>query len=129
MQSTRLVNVIARFRCVALGTDGPFPMIGKGVSRAAVTPTLDAIIMDQSTAGRINPLLIAEIAKEMLCNLGFGEARLTGYERQDVVCKRHVQKHTRSNQEREAMIKRTKFKLGYHLGASPKNMVSALIAL
>ncbi len=65
-------------------------MIGKGVSRAAVTPTLDAILMDQSTAGRIDPLLIAEIAKEMLCNLGFGEPRLTGYERQDVVCKRHA---------------------------------------
>jgi hypothetical protein len=56
-------------------------MIGKGISWPAVTATLDAIFMDQSATGRINPLLIAEIAKEMLCNLGFGEARLTGYER------------------------------------------------
>jgi hypothetical protein len=32
----------------------------------------------------------------MLGNLGFGEPRFTGYERQDVVCKRHAPKDTRS---------------------------------
>ena len=32
----------------------------------------------------------------MLGNLGFGEPRFTGYERQDVVCKRHALKDTRS---------------------------------
>ena len=32
----------------------------------------------------------------MLCNLGFSESRFTGDERQNVVCKRHAGKHTRS---------------------------------
>jgi hypothetical protein len=32
----------------------------------------------------------------MLGNLGFGEPRFTGYQRQDVVCKRHARKDTRS---------------------------------
>jgi hypothetical protein len=71
-------------------------MIAKRVSWAAIPVTLDAILMDQSATGRIDPLLIAETTKEMLCNLSFGEPRFTGYERQDVVCKRHASKHTRS---------------------------------
>jgi hypothetical protein len=48
-----------------------FLMIAKRVPWA-IPVTLDAILMDQSATGRIDPLLIAETTKEMLCNLGFG---------------------------------------------------------
>ena len=68
----------------------PFPMIDKRVPWATIPGTLDAILMGQSATGRIDPLLIAETAEEMLCYLDFAEPRFTGDERQDVVCKRHA---------------------------------------
>jgi hypothetical protein len=61
-------------------------MIAKRVPGTTIAATLDAILMDQSATGRIDPLLIAETAIEMRCNLDFGEPRFTGYERQDFVC-------------------------------------------
>jgi len=74
-------------------------MIAKRVPWATIPATLDAILMDQSATGRIDPLLIAETAKEMLGNLDFGEPQFTGYERQDVVCKRQGGKNTRSGSQ------------------------------
>jgi hypothetical protein len=71
-------------------------MIVKRVPWATIPATLDAILMGQSATGRIDPLLIAETAEEMLCYLDFAEPRFTGDEGQDVVCKRHGRKHTRS---------------------------------
>jgi hypothetical protein len=71
-----------------------FLIIAKRVPWATIPVTFDAILMDQSATSRIDPLLIAETTKEMLCNLGFGESWFTDYERQDVVCKRHASKHT-----------------------------------
>jgi len=57
---------------------------------ATIPETLDAILMGQFATGRIDPLLIAETAEEMLCYLDFAEPRFKGDERQDVVCKRHA---------------------------------------
>jgi hypothetical protein len=54
-------------------------VIAKRVPRAAHPAAFDAVLMDQSTAGRINPLLIAKTAKEMPCNLDFGEPRFAGH--------------------------------------------------
>ena len=74
-------------------------MITKRVPWATIPATLDAVLMDQSATGRIDPLLIAQTAKEILCNFDFGEPRFTGYERQDVVCKRHGGNNTRSGSQ------------------------------
>ena len=64
-------------------------MIAKRVHRTANPAPLDAVLMDQSAAGRINPLLIAKTTKKMLCNLDFGESRFARYKQYDVVSKRH----------------------------------------
>jgi hypothetical protein len=61
-----------------LGTVRDPLMIAKRVPWATIPATLDAILMDQSATGRIDPLLIAETAKEMLGNLDFGEPQFTG---------------------------------------------------
>ena len=74
----------------------PFPTIDKRIPWAAIPATLDAILMGQFATGRIDPLLVAETAEEMLCYLDLAEPRFTGDERQDVVCKRHARKRTRS---------------------------------
>ena len=74
-------------------------MITKRVPWAAIPATLDAVLMDQSATGRIDPLLIAETAKEILRNLDFGKPRFPGYERQDVVCQCHGEKITRSGSQ------------------------------
>lgn len=57
---------------------------------ATIPATLDAILMGQFATGRVDPLLIAETAEEMLCYLDFAEPRFTGDERQDLVCKLHA---------------------------------------
>jgi hypothetical protein len=46
-------------------------MIAKRAPWATIPVTFDAILMDQSATSRIDPLLIAETTKGMLCNLGF----------------------------------------------------------
>jgi hypothetical protein len=51
-------------------------MIAKRVPRTTNPTALDAVLVDQSAAGRIDPLLIAETAEEMLCNFDFGELSL-----------------------------------------------------
>jgi hypothetical protein len=65
-------------------------MIAKRVSWATISATLDAMLTDQSATGRVDPLLVAKTAKEILCNLGFGEPRFAGYKRQNVVSERHA---------------------------------------
>jgi hypothetical protein len=71
--------------------DDPHPMIAKRMSWTANPAAFDAVLVDQSAAGRINPLLIAKTAEEMLCNLDFGKTRFAGYKRQDVISKRHAE--------------------------------------
>jgi hypothetical protein len=83
--------------------DDPHPMIAKRMSRTANPAAFDTVLVDQSAAGRINPLLIAKTAEEMLCNLDFGKTRFAGYKRQDVISKRHAESIHNSKRHAESV--------------------------